>query len=163
MIFLGIDPGETLIGTGVIKKEKNSLSFIDYKAIRVKKELNQQEKLNYVYENIISLIDKYNPDYIGIESLFFYSNLKTAIKVSQTRGVILLACLHKKKKIIEFTPLQVKQAISGYGRADKRQIQLMVKAILNLKEIPKPDDCADALALAICAANSYKNPKINKN
>ncbi len=163
MIFLGIDPGETLIGIGVIKKEDNSLSFIDYKALRTKKGLNQQEKLNYVYKKTISLLEKYNPDYVGIESLFFYNNLKTAIKVSQTRGVILLACSHKNKKIIEFTPLQVKQSISGYGRADKKQIQLMVKAILNLKEIPKPDDCADALALAICTANSYKNPRINKD
>ncbi len=156
MIILGIDPGETLIGIGVVKKSGSKIELLGYECIDIKnpKKKTTAEKLNEVSEKINLIIKKYNPELVSIEDLFFFKNLKTAIKVAQTRGVLLLECQKNNLKIMEFTPLQVKQSVTCYGRADKKQVQEMVKAILNLKDIPKPDDAADALALAICAANT---------
>ena len=155
MIILGIDPGTATTGFGVIKKDKK-LSLIDYGLITTPADLSTAERLNKLHKELNSLINKYKPDIAAVEDIFFFKNLKTAIKVSQARGVILLAIAKKKIKLAEFTPLQVKQAVACYGRAEKLQVQKMVKTLLNLKEIPKPDDAADALAVAICCANSIK-------
>lgn len=153
MIILGIDPGTATTGYGLIKKGKK-LNAIDYGCIRTSADLSAPERLNKLYQELNSLIRKHKPDIVAVEDIFFFKNLKTAIKVSQARGVILLTAVKKKTKIMEFTPLQVKQAVACYGRADKVQVQKMVKTLLGLKEIPKPDDAADALAVAICCANT---------
>jgi len=162
MIIIGIDPGTATTGFGVIKKTKNDkLELIEYGCITTEKNLNSAKRLEKLYKEITSLIKKYKPDIVAVEDIFFFKNLKTAIKVSQARGVILLSIIKNKAKLLEFTPLQIKQAVACYGRADKNQVQQMVKTLLNLKKIPKPDDAADALAIAICAANTYNSIEIN--
>jgi len=152
MIILGIDPGTATTGFGIIKKEGNKLKCLDYGIISTSKEDSQQERLNILYNQITKLITKHKPDELAIEKLFFFKNLKTAMPVAEARGVILLATAKKKIPLKEITPLQVKMGICGYGRADKKQIQEMVKIILNLDKIPKPDDAADALGIAICCS-----------
>ena len=119
--------------------------------------MSLENRLVRIYDGITMLINKYQPDEMAVEELFFNSNAKTAISVGQARGVILLAGAHKHIPIYEYTPLQVKQGIVGYGRADKKQIQYMVQTMLNMRETPKPDDAADALAIAICHGQSNKN------
>lgn len=156
MIILGIDPGTAIIGYGVLKKYKDKLKAVDYNCIKTSPDLSTADRLNKLHKELNLLIKKYKPDIVAVEDIFFFKNLKTAIKVSQARGVILLTIAKSKIKIAEYTPLQIKQAVACYGRADKRQVQKMVKTLLNLKEIPKPDDAADALAVAICCANSIK-------
>ncbi len=161
MIIMGIDPGTAAIGYGAIKKNtmsnsKQELQIIDFGCIRTSKQLDASERLKKLYQQLNKIIKKINPKIIAVEEIFFFKNLKTAIKVSQARGVILLAASQKKIPVCEYTPLQVKQAVVGYGRAEKKQIQKMVKFILKLKTTPKPDDAADALALAICCAHSTK-------
>jgi len=157
MIILGIDPGTAITGFGFLKKiGKNKLELIDYGCIKTSKDLSTAERLKKLNKDLGSLIKKNKPDTIAVEDIFFFKNLKTAIKVSQARGVILLTASKHNCRIEEYTPLQVKQAVACYGRADKKQVQEMVKTILNLKEIPKPDDAADALATAICCAHSIK-------
>lgn len=155
MTILGIDPGTTTVGYGIVKKEKDKLHCVEYGAITSSMKENRAKFLN-IYKNINELIKKHKPDIVVVEKLFFFKNLKTVISVSEARGVILLTISLKKIGLQEYTPLQIKQAITGYGRANKKQIQKMVKIIFNLKEVPKPDDAADALAIAICAANSTK-------
>ena len=125
--------------------------------------MNTTKRLERIYKGLDILIKNYNVDEVGVEELFFNKNVKTAITVAQARGVILLACSHNDKPIYEYTPLQVKQGVVGYGRAQKAQVQQMVTSMLNLKEIPKPDDVADALAVAICHAHSNKLEKTLKN
>lgn len=162
MIIIGIDPGTATTGFGVIKKTKNDkLELIEYGCITTEKNLTSAKRLEKLYKEITDLIKKHKPDIVAVEDIFFFKNLKTAIKVSQARGVILLSIIKNKAKLLEFTPLQIKQAVTCYGRADKNQVQQMVKALLNLKKIPKPDDAADALAIAICAANTYNSIEIN--
>lgn len=157
MIIMGIDPGTAIIGFGVLKKtKKQDLKVIDYGLITTPADLSTAERLNKLHKELNSLIKKHKPDIVAVEDIFFFKNLKTAIKVSQARGVILLTAAKLKIPIFECTPLQVKQAITSYGRAEKIQVQKMVKTLLNLKEIPKPDDAADALAVAICCAHSVK-------
>lgn len=150
MIILGIDPGLAMVGYGLIEYKGNRYRTLDYGCIRTEANLNHPERLKIIYQDLSDLIDKYNPSDIAIEELFFNKNVKTAIKVGQARGVEILAGVNKGKDIYEYTPLQIKQSVVGYGRAEKRQVQEMVKLLLNLKEIPKPDDAADALAVAIC-------------
>ncbi len=159
MIILGIDPGFAIVGVGIIEYKGNKFRVLDYYAITTKAHTPIEERLQLIYEGINEAIDKYNPDFMAVEELFFNNNAKTAIEVGQARGVILLSGVNKSVPIFEYTPLQVKQAVVGYGRAQKTQIQQMVKAILSLNEIPKPDDVADALAIAICHAHSYKMVK----
>jgi crossover junction endodeoxyribonuclease RuvC len=154
MLILGIDPGFGRTGWGVIEEARGSLKMIDYGCIETKNGEDFSERLDVLYEEIREKIKKFKPDLIAVEELFFYKNITTAIKVSHARGVILLAAKRARARIEEFTPLQVKQAVSGYGGADKKQVQQMVRVLLNLKEIPKPDDAADALAIAICAAGN---------
>ena len=152
MIILGIDPGYALVGYGVIEKTNKYTKVLDYGVIETFKGEKMADRLNKVYDGISYLIDKYNPDYFAMEELFFQNNQKTAINVARARGVILLAATRKlgSGKLYEYTPLQIKQALTGNGRAEKHQVQFMVKAILNLNAVPKPDDAADALAVAIC-------------
>ncbi|PIU16564.1 crossover junction endodeoxyribonuclease RuvC [bacterium (Candidatus Gribaldobacteria) CG08_land_8_20_14_0_20_39_15] len=152
MVILGIDPGTATIGFGVIKKTKNILKFIDCGIITTSPKQSTGERLTNLHKNISSLIRRLKPDFLVVEKLYFFKNLKTALPVSEARGVILLAASQQKVKVIELTPLQIKIGICGYGRADKKQIQKMVKEILGLEKIPKPDDAADGLAAAICGA-----------
>lgn len=155
MIILGVDPGLATAGYGVIKKKGNSFDLIDYDTITTSADENDVDRLSNLYESLLLLIDKYQPEQIAVEELFFNKNVKTAIRVGQARGVILLAGSQQGIEVAEYTPLQVKQAVVGYGRASKSQVQQMVKALLNLSEIPKPDDAADALAISICHGHSY--------
>jgi len=158
-IILGLDPGYGITGYGVIKKEGSSLKCLDYGVIRTFKGEEFPQRLKVINLELKQIIKKYKPDLVGIEDLFFYKNVTTAMKVSQARGVLMLTAVLAGIPIVEFTPLQVKQAISSYGRASKAQVQQMVKVFLGLKEIPRPDDAADALAVAICSANSVNYKK----
>ncbi len=163
MIILGIDPGIAIVGYGVIEYKNNKFKVIDYGAITTSSTMNNMKRLEKIYKGIDILIKNYNIDEIGVEELFFNKNIKTAITVAQARGVILLACSHNNKQVYEYTPLQVKQGVVGYGRAKKIQVQQMVTSILNLNKIPTPDDVADALAVAICHAHANKLEKTLKN
>ena len=154
MIILGIDPGYAIVGYGVIKYEGGKMSVIDYGKITTEANIPLSKRLKLIYDSLAQLIETFKPDVVAVEELFFNSNVKTAIAVGHARGVIILAAANKNIKIAEYTPLQIKQAVVGYGRADKNQVQQMVKMFLKLKEVPKPDDTADALAVAICHANS---------
>ena len=156
MIIIGIDPGYAIVGVGVVEYKGNKFRPIEYTAITTPAGMNTVDRLKKIYDEMAMLIDKHKPDAMAIEELFFNSNQKTAINVAQARGVILIAAANKGVPVREYTPLQVKQSVTGYGRADKKQIQEMVKLILHLNVIPKPDDAADALALAICHAHSNK-------
>ncbi|NLY46485.1 MAG: crossover junction endodeoxyribonuclease RuvC [Tissierella sp.] len=156
MIVLGIDPGIAIVGYGVIQCVGNSYKPIEYGCITTDSKLDFPDRLKIVYDELIKIIDTYNPVEMAVEELFFNKNVKTAIKVGQARGVEILAGVNKGLDIYEYTPLQIKQGIVGYGRAEKHQVQEMVKMFLNLKEIPKPDDAADALAVALCHGNSLK-------
>ena len=156
MIIIGIDPGYAIVGVGVVEYKGNKFRPIEYTAITTPAGMNTVDRLKKIYDEMSMLIDKHKPDSMAIEELFFNSNQKTAINVAQARGVILVAAANKGLPVRGYTPLQVKQSVTGYGRADKKQIQEMVKLILHLNVIPKPDDAADALALAICHAHSNK-------
>jgi len=156
MIIIGIDPGFAITGYGVVKYEGNKFSVIDYGVISTKASMALPERLLYLSENLEALFQRYRPEAVSVEELFFNKNIKTALSVGHGRGVALLTAAKSGIKVFEYTPLQVKQAVVGYGRAQKSQIQQMVKVILNLHEIPKPDDAADALAVAICHGHSYR-------
>lgn len=156
MIILGVDPGTAIIGYGLIEKTNNKLELIDYGCIRTSADLSTADRLVILNKELEKLLKKYKPSAVAVEDIFFFKNLKTAIKVSQARGVILLTIAKLKIPVYEFTPLQIKQAVTCYGRAEKIQVQKMVKALLNLKDIPKPDDAADALAIAICCGNCLR-------
>jgi len=167
MIILGIDPGTATTGYGVIESNKGKLKVVDYGCILTDKKSKMPERLDFLGEELKKIIKKYKPQAMAVEELFFFKNAKTIITVGQARGVILFVGKNIGKKtgldIFEYTPLQVKQAVVGYGRADKKQVQSMVKAILSLNEVPKPDDAADALALAICCESSLKfERKVNR-
>ncbi len=153
MIILGIDPGTAITGYGVVEYLGNHYRIVEYGIISSAKTEKPASRLNKIYNGIKQLIDTHKPDYVAVEELFFNKNVKTALQVGQARGVVLLAAQRKEVAIYEYTPLQVKQAVVGYGRAEKKQVQFMVKALLNLAEIPRPDDAADALAIAICHGN----------
>mgnify|MGYP005762096023 FL=1 len=163
MVILGIDPGIAIVGYGIVEYKNSKFKVIDYGQITTDSKMDTLTRLELVYKGIDILLKTYNIDEVGIEELFFNKNVKTAITVAQARGVIMLACSHNNKKVYEYTPLQVKQGVAGYGRAEKLQVQQMVKSFLNLKAIPKPDDVADALAVAICHAHSNKLEKTLKN
>ncbi|MFA5524509.1 MAG: crossover junction endodeoxyribonuclease RuvC [Tissierellales bacterium] len=154
MIVFGIDPGIAIVGYGVIEYNGNKFNVLDYGAVQTSNSYSFPTRLKIIYDEISLLMEKFKPDALAIEELFFNKNVKTAITVGQARGVQVLAAVNKGIEIYEYTPLQVKQGVVGYGRADKRQIQEMVKILLNLDKIPKPDDVADALAVAICHAHS---------
>lgn len=154
MIVLGIDPGYAIVGFGVIKYEANRFSVIDYGAITTPAGMPFVERLDIIYKELNELFKKYKPEAMAIEKLFYNTNAKTVIDVAQARGVTVLAAYQNNAEIFEYTPLQVKQSVVGYGRAEKKQVQEMIRVILNLEKVPKPDDTADALAMAICHAHS---------
>lgn len=157
MIIVGFDPGIATLGYGVIKTEsRGKPQMIDYGIVSTPKEENLAVRLAMLEKGIKQIIEKFEPDEIAVEELFFAKNVKTGIAVAHARGVILLTAIKECGKIYEYTPLQIKQALTGYGRAEKNQIQQMVKTMLGLKGIPRPDDAADALAVALCHAQTNK-------
>ena len=156
MKIFGIDPGYGIIGYGVIEKVGNKYNVLDYGVVTTPAKTDLSIRLNMMYDEIDAKIKQHNPDCIAIEELFFNKNITTAIAVAQARGALVLCATKANKKIYEYTPLQIKQAITGYGRADKGQMQRMVQILLNLTAIPKPDDAADALAVALCCGNSER-------
>jgi len=153
-VILGIDPGFGRVGWGLITKGKGDWMAVNYGCIETPKSDCFVDRLSDMRDELTKIIKKYKPTRMAVEELFFFKNLKTAIKVGQARGVILLTAVDNKLELDEFTPLQVKQAITGYGRAEKKQMQKMVQTILNLKHAIKSDDAADALAVALCAGQS---------
>ena len=163
MTILGIDPGTATTGYGVIKSGKRADEFelTDFGVIATDKKLNDAERLEVLASDLNQLIKKYKPDCVGVEKLFLTTNQKTVMTVSQARGVALLLCQQNKIPIFEFTPLQVKNFICGYGKADKKQVQFVVQKTFKLKSPPKPDDAADAIAIALSAAYGYRRSKLH--
>ena len=160
MIILGIDPGFATVGFGVIKAEGSACSFVRCGAITTKAGDRLSYRLSQIYDDVTALIDTFKPDAVAVEELFFNTNITTGISVAQGRGVIILACEKSGVPLFEYTPLQIKQAVSGYGRADKKQMMEMVKRLLKLKTVARPDDASDALAAAICHAR-FSNSLLN--
>lgn len=156
MVIMGIDPGFAITGYGILKYTGNKFNLIKYGVITTDASEKFADRLKLLSSGIRGLISEYKPDAVCIEELFFNKNIKTAIAAAHGRGVVLLSAAESGAEVYEYTPLQVKQAVVGYGHADKVQVQQMVKILLNLKEIPKPDDAADALAVAICHAHSHR-------
>ena len=154
MIILGIDPGLAIVGYGVIDYTPPTFTTIAYGAITTPAHTKVQDRLNLIYDGMTALIEKYHPAEMAIEELFFTNNITTGITVAEARGVALLAARKKGIGIFEYTPLQVNQSVVGYGKAEKKQVQMMVKTILKLDKMPKLDDTADALAIAICHAHT---------
>ena len=154
MIILGIDPGLAIVGWGVIEYQNARFRTLAYGSLQTPAGMRTEERLKEIYRGIGELISKYHPDAMAVEELFFNTNITTGIRVAEARGVILLAAEQAGIEIFEYTPLQVKQAVVGYGRAEKRQVITMVTMLLGLEKPPKPDDTADALAIAICHAHS---------
>ena len=153
MIILGIDPGIATMGYGVVDKDKNgNCRAVDYGVVVTPKEEKLPVRLAMLEEGVGKIINKFSPEEVALEELFFTKNITTGIAVAHARGVILLACVKRCGKLYEYTPMQIKQALTGYGRADKKQIQQVVASLLRLKSIPRPDDAADALGIALCHA-----------
>lgn len=162
MRILGIDPGIAIVGFSVVDKNGNRYSTVEYGAITTPAHTPLENRLKTIYDEMTLLFANFRPDAMSVEELFFNSNAKTAIAVGQARGVIILSAVENGVPIYEYTPLQVKQALTGYGRASKMQIQQMMRTMLGLSEIPKPDDVADALAIAVCHGNSVRYNDILK-
>lgn len=156
MRILGIDPGFAITGYSIIDYQGNKFKLIDSGAVTTKAGESFPLRLTKIYDDLSMIIDEYKPDAISVEELFFNNNVKTAINVAQARGVVLVVGCQKQIPTYEYTPLQIKQAVAGYGRADKIQVQKMVKAILNVEKLPKLDDTTDSMAAAICHANSAR-------
>lgn len=154
MIILGLDPGYAIVGYGVIEYKANKFNVIDYGAIITSKDNELNDRLLQIYNELCVILDKYRPEALSIEQLFFNTNATTAIGVAEARGICILAAKQRGMDIAEYTPLQVKQSVTGYGKAIKQQVQEMTRMLLNLRSVPKPDDTADALAVAICHAHS---------
>ena len=154
MIILGIDPGVAIVGFGVIEYSGSKFRTLDYGVIRTPAHTDTEKRLASIYCELKQIIERYKPDAMAVEELFFNTNSKTAIVVAEARGIILLSARLKGVEIAEYTPLQVKQAVVGYGRAEKKQVITMVTSLLNLPAPPKPDDTADALAIAVCHGHS---------
>jgi len=156
MLTLGIDPGTARTGFGLVREESSKLIHVDCGCVTTSSKEVSQNRLAIIYKAVKKLIIEHKPDFIAVERIFFGNNTTTAMAVSQARGIILLAAAECRIELSEYTPLEVKMALTGYGRADKKQIQQMVKTLLGFDMIPKPDDAADALAIAICHLHSYK-------
>ena len=150
MRILGIDPGFAIVGWGVIEYSGSRFKVLGYGSIETPAGMRMEERLDIIYRELANIIDRFQPEQMAVEELFFNTNITTGIRVAQARGVILLCAEQKKVEIFEYTPLQVKQAVVGYGRAEKKQVITMVTMLLGLDKPPKPDDTADALAIAIC-------------
>ncbi len=154
MRILGIDPGLAIVGWGVVDYEGSKFRTIDYGSITTPAGMPTEERLMLIDEGIRELTERFSPEHLAVEELFFNTNITTGIRVAEARGVILCRCRREGLEIHEYTPLQVKQAVVGYGRADKKQVITMVTTLLGLSKPPKPDDTADALAIAICHAHT---------
>jgi crossover junction endodeoxyribonuclease RuvC len=160
MIILGLDPGLAILGYGVVEyKAGGTFRVLDYGCVTTKANTSLPQRLLYIGQGVEQLCLRFSPDAVAAEELFFSRNVTTAIMVAQARGAALMCAARHTGNLFEYTPLQVKQAVVGYGRADKHQVQEMVRLILHLSEIPKPDDAADALAIAICHAHSSDMPQ----
>ncbi len=157
MRVIGIDPGYAIVGFGVVEYKNTSFTPMQYGVIKTNSHTDFSHRLEEVFDDLTNILIQNKPDYLAVESLFFTSNQKTAIAVASARGVILLAAKKAGVPIFEYTPMQVKQSVSGYGKASKKQVQEMTRKILKLNEIPKPDDAADALAIAVCHAYSFNS------
>jgi len=153
MIVIGIDPGLAIVGFGVISANNGTITPISYGCIRTSPDQKTPQRLAQIYCEVNLLLEKYDPEVIAVERLFFNTNVTNAMNVSEARGVIFLAAAQKKIPVFEYTPSQVKQAITGSGRADKKQMQEMIKRLLDIDEIPQPDDAADGLSIAVCHIN----------
>jgi crossover junction endodeoxyribonuclease RuvC len=156
MLILGIDPGTAITGYGLVMGEGDDLTLVAYGAITTSSDWPLPERLQRIYRELTALIEDRQPTAVAVEELFFSKNVRTALSVGQARGVALLAAANAGLPIHEYTPLQVKQAIAGYGRATKDQVQRMVRMLLGLDSVPQPDDAADAIAVAICHLHSAK-------
>jgi crossover junction endodeoxyribonuclease RuvC len=156
MLALGIDPGTATTGYGLVQDQDGSLAVVDYGVILTASNLEMPERLLELFRQLNKIILLHRPESGAVEKLFFQKNVRTALSVGQARGVILLAMAQAELPVYEYTPLEVKQAVAGYGGADKNQVQQMVRALLGLKEVPQPDDAADALAVAICHLHSNR-------
>ena len=154
MILIGIDPGYAIVGYGVVKYENNRFVPLEYDAITTPAEMPFAERLEKIYRDLTQVLRRHRPQAMSVEKLFFTTNQKTGIDVAQARGVILLAAVHEKIPVYEYTPLQVKSSVVGYGKAVKKQVMEMTRILLGLDQVPKPDDVADALALAITHAHT---------
>lgn len=159
MRILGIDPGYAIVGYGIVESENGKLRPLDYGTVETPANLPTAERLIMIEQKTTEMIKSVEPDEIAIEELFFNTNITTGIKVAQARGVVLLSCAKLCKNLFEYTPLQIKSTVTGNGTANKTQVQFMVRSLLRLKETPKPDDAADALAAAICHALSAQGVK----
>ncbi len=163
MRLLGIDPGVATTGWAVVDFQGNrineDLDIIDYGVIATSKQKELSQRLIEIYEDIIELITEYKPESVGVETLLFCNNAKTAISVGEARGVVLLGCQQKELRLYEFTPLQIKNTITGYGNADKKQVQESLQLYFNLDHIPKPDDAADAIAITVCTYDKILNER----
>jgi crossover junction endodeoxyribonuclease RuvC len=156
MIVLGIDPGSNRTGYGLLVEETNNVKAIDYGTINLSTIKTFPEKLWKISDSIKKLIVKYKPEFVSIEDCFYAKNVKSALKLGHVRGAIILTAVNEKVEIAEYSPLEIKKAVTGYGRAEKMQIQQMMKMLLNLQEIPHPEDSADALACAYCHIATYR-------
>ena len=157
MLVLGIDPGTATTGYGLVREnQRGDLQLVEYGTVLTPAGLEQEKRLVMLFDRLSEIIVLHQPDCGAVEKLFFSRNVTTAISVGQARGVALLSMAQHAMTIAEYTPMQVKQAVSGYGGADKKQVQIMVRAILGMEELPEPDDAADALAIAICHLHSYR-------
>ena len=157
-VVVGIDPGTAITGYGIIREQENGdLEWVSHGVVKTPSDWEEPRRLLELYKKLNEIITSYKPDCCAVEKLFFQKNVRTAIQVGQGRGAALIAAAEAELTVGEYTPLEVKQAVVGYGNADKQQVQKMVKVLLNLKEIPKPDDAADALAVAICHLHSTRN------
>ncbi len=157
MLVIGIDPGTAITGYGLVRERSDgSLEAVDYGAILTAKTTPMPQRLIQIFESLVEVLDRFKPQAAAVEQLFFQRNVRTALSVGQARGVVLLALAQAGLSVGEYTPLEIKQAVAGYGGADKNQVQQMVRALLELREIPRPDDAADALAVAICHIHSVK-------
>jgi crossover junction endodeoxyribonuclease RuvC len=154
MRILGIDPGYAIMGWGIVDMQGNHFTPVAYDSITTSKDMQPVDRLKCIYNELMGIIAEYSPEVASIEELFFNTNTTTAIMVAEARGVAMLACVNSGVEVYEYTPLQIKQALTGHGRAEKKQMQEMVRMFLNLEKVPKPDDTADALAAAICHGHS---------
>jgi len=158
MLVLGIHPGTAITGYGLVREdESGNLLAVDYGVVRTPSKDPMPERLRQIFHQLLDIANLHKPDSSAVEKLFFQSNVKTAISVGQGRGVAILALAEAEIPVAEYTPMEIKQAVVGYGGADKSQIQHMIRALLNLDEVPQPDDAADALAVAICHLHSYRH------
>ena len=162
MRVLGIDPGYALVGYGLIDYDGYNSKIVDYGVVSTPKEETLPNRLFVIYKTLKKIIEIYKPDVVSIEELFYFKNQKTIIPVAEARGVIVLTCKECGIDVYEYTPLQIKQALTGVGRAEKAQVRFMVKTLLGLDSIPKPDDAADAVAAALCHAQTSSVINFNK-